>query len=89
MKLLFSEQAWADDLYWQRNDAVLLKRVNDVIKDTLRSPFRGIGKPEPLVGPLTGWWSRRLSREHRLVYRMRDTGADHVLEIASCRFHYR
>ncbi len=89
MKLVFSEQAWEDYLYWQRIDAPLLGRVNDLIRDTLRSPFKGIGKPEPLVGSLRGWWSRRMTREHRLVYRVSGAGEDQALEIASCRFHYR
>jgi toxin YoeB len=68
MKLVFSEQAWDDYLYWQRTDTPLLGRLNEVIKDTMRSPFHGIGKPEPLVGSLTGWWVRRITREHRLEH---------------------
>jgi len=89
MKLVFSQQSWDDYLTWQRTDAPLLARINDMIRDTIRSPFKGIGKPEPLAGSLSGWWSPRITREHRLVYRVRGTGADQTLEIASCRFHYR
>ena len=60
-----------------------------MIRDTLRSPFSGIGKPEPLVSNLKGWWSRRITREHRLVYRVSGSDESQALEIASCRFHYR
>ena len=89
MKLVFSDDAWSDYLHWQQTDAATLARLNDVIKDTRRSPFKGIGKPEPLVGDLKGWWSRRITREHRLVYRVSGRGAEMALEIAACRFHYR
>lgn len=88
MKLIFSEAAWADYLFWQQNDQAVQGRVNEVIKDALRSPFAGIGKPEPLVGSLKGWWSRRITREHRLVYRVSGLGDARALEIAGCRFHY-
>lgn len=88
MKLVFSSAAWADYLFLQQNDKAALGRVNELIKDTMRSPFAGIGKPEPLVGDLKGWWSRRITREHRLVYRVTGSGAAQALEIASCRFHY-
>ena len=89
MRLVFSEAAWADYLFWQENDAGILSRVNELIRDTSRSPFVGIGKPEPLVGSLKGWWSRRITSEHRLVYRVSGTGPAQSLEIAACRFHYR
>lgn len=88
MKLVFSSAAWADYLFWQQNDKAALARVNELIKDAMRSPFAGIGKPEPLVGDLKGWWSRRITREHRLVYRVAGSGDAQALEIASCRFHY-
>jgi toxin YoeB len=88
MKLVFSPSAWSDYLYWQQTDPAVLARANEVIRDALRSPFTGIGKPEPLVGTLKGWWSRRLTREHRLVYRVTGTGETQALEIAGCRFHY-
>lgn len=88
MKLVFSPSAWSDYLYWQQTDPGVLARVNDVIRDTLRSPFSGIGKPEPLSGSLKGWWSRRLTREHRLVYRVGGAGEAQALEVAACRFYY-
>ena len=88
MKLVFSESAWADYLYWQEADRAILARVNELIRDTRRGPFTGIGKPEPLVGNLKGWWSRRITREHRLVYRVSGSGDSQSLEIAACRFHY-
>jgi toxin YoeB len=84
MRLLFSEQAWDDYLWWQAHDAKTLERLNTLIKDASRNPFQGIGKPEPLRGDLSGWWSRRITQEHRLVYR----AADGVLQIAQCRYHY-
>lgn len=84
MKLVFSEQAWADYLYWQVQDKKTLERINTLIKERARTPFEGLGKPEPLRGDLRGWWSRRIDREHRLVYRVED-GA---LLIAQCRYHY-
>jgi toxin YoeB len=84
MKLVFSERAWEDYLYWQVTDAKLLARLNSLIKECLRTPFQGTGKPEPLRGVLSGWWSRRLTQEHRLVYRATEDG----LLIAQCRYHY-
>jgi toxin YoeB len=89
MKLLFAKAACADYLFWQVNDRAALIRVNELIKEAVRTPFTGIGKPEPLVGDYKGWWSRRITREHRLVYRVAGSGAGQYLEIASCRFHYR
>ena len=84
MKLHFSETAWEDYIYWQVNDEKMLLRLNALIKDCTRSPFQGIGKPEPLRGNWHGWWSRRVDHEHRLVYRV-EAGA---LQIAQCRYHY-
>jgi toxin YoeB len=89
VKLGFTPRGWADYLFWHENDRALLGRVNDLIKDVLRTPFTGIGKPEPLLGDMKGWWSRRITQEHRLVYRVRGSGDEQALEIASCRFHYR
>jgi toxin YoeB len=89
MKLVFSKDAWADYLYWQEHDREGLIRVNEIIRDVLRSPFNGIGKPEPLVGNFKGWWSRRITREHRLIYRVRGKEDDQSIEIAACRLHYR
>ena len=88
MKLVFSQAGWEDYLHWQANDANTLDRVNSLIKECLRSPFQGIGKPEPLRGDLQGWWSRRISLEDRLVYRVSGQGAAQQLEIAQCRFHH-
>ncbi len=84
MKLIFSEQAWEDYLHWQANDPKLLIRVNGLIKECSRSPFTGTGKPEPLRGPLSGWWSRRITQEHRLVYQP----TEEALLIAQCRYQY-
>jgi toxin YoeB len=84
MKLIFSEQAWEDYLLWQAEDPKLLQRINALIKECTRTPFKGTGKPEPLRGPLSGWWSRRITQEHRLVYRPSAEG----LFIAQCRYHY-
>ena len=89
MKLVFSKDAWADYLYWQEHDREGLIRVNEIIRDVLRSPFNGIGKPEPLVGNFKGWWSRRITREHRLIYRVRGKDDDQSIEIVACRLHYR
>jgi toxin YoeB len=84
MELVFQTLAWEDYLYWQEHDKKLLARINELIKDTLRSPFKGIGKPEALRGDLSGCWSRRINDEHRLVYTVRD-GRLHILQ---CRYHY-
>ena len=84
MKLIFSERAWEDYLHWQEHDRKLLERTNSLIKECLRAPFQGTGKPEPLRGQLSGWWSRRINQEHRLVYKPTEEG----LLIAQCRHHY-
>ena len=84
MKLVFSERAWEDYLHWQAQDEKILERVNTLIRETSRTPFQGIGKPEPLRGSLSGWWSRRITQEHRIVYRVQDG----VVEIAQCWYHY-
>lgn len=76
--------AWEDYLYWQVQDKKNLKRINQLIKEICRTPFEGLGKPEPLKGNLTGFWSRRIDEKHRLVYAVEETG---VL-IISCRSHY-
>ena len=88
MKLLWTETAWEDYLHWQESDLKVLEKINDLIKDIQRNPFKGIGKPEPLKGPLSGWWSRRITDEHRLVYRVRGQSDAQVLDIAQCRYHY-
>jgi toxin YoeB len=84
MKLVFAEQAWEDYLYWQAQDPKIVERVNLLVKKCLRTPFSGTGKPEPLRGGLRGWWSRRITLEHRLVYRVEGES----LMIAQCRYHY-
>ena len=84
MKLVFTELGWKDYLWFQENDRKLVKRINALIKDAQRNPFEGLGKPEPLRSDLSGYWSRRINSEHRLVY-----GASHTeLVIISCRYHY-
>ena len=88
MKLIFAEQAWEDYLHWQANDPNVLDRLNGLIKEIQRSPFKGTGKPEPLRGDLKSWWSRRITLEDRLVYRVVGTGADQQLQVAQCRYHY-
>ena len=88
MKVVFSTQAWEDYLFWIDADHNHLARLNSLINECRRNPFSGTGKPEALRGDLQGWWSRRLTREDRLVYRVTGKGDDQRLEIAQCRFHY-
>ena len=83
-----ADRGWDDYSYWQANDAKIAQRINDCIRETRRLPFQGIGKPEPLRYEMSGWWSRRINEEHRLIYRLRGSGDAQALEIASCRFHY-
>lgn len=85
MKLTFSSNAWDNYLYWQKTDKAMLKRVNKLIKEIQRSPFEGIGKPEPLKHGLSGYWSRRINDEHRIVYKV----AEDNLLIAQLRYHYK
>ncbi len=84
MKKIFADQAWDDYLHWQTHDKKMVKRIHDLIKDIERSPFDGIGKPEPLKHSLAGFWSRRINDEHRLVYKV-EVG---TLLLAQMRFHY-
>jgi toxin YoeB len=88
MNLLWSEDGWEDYLYWQATDRSTIRRINTLIADIRRGRFEGIGKPEPLRDNLSGWWSRRISGEHRLVYRIIGTGEAQRVEIMSCRYHY-
>jgi toxin YoeB len=88
MKLLWTEKAWEDYLYWRSSDPDILKKINALIEDIERNPFRGRGKPEALKFALAGWWSRRITQEHRLVYRVSGKRGEQVLEIAQCRYHY-
>ena len=84
MKLVFSSQAWEDYLYWQKKDKIILRRINAMIKETSRTPFEGTGKPEPLKHLLAGYWSRRITKEHRFVYKP----TKDALLIAQLRYHY-
>ena len=84
MKITFSKNAWEDYLSWQREDKRLLKKINELIKEIQRTPFEGIGNPEPLKYDLSGFWSRRIDREHRLVYQV----VDNEILIYSCKYHY-
>lgn len=84
MKLIFAENAWNDYLYWQKTDKKILKRINLLIKSIKREPFEGIGKPEPLKHALSGFWSRRINDEHRIVYKVNDDS----LLVAQLRYHY-
>lgn len=89
MRLVFSDQSWADYLWWQApGQDKGLARVNELIKAAMRTPFQGIGKPEPLKGDLAGWWSRRITDEHRFVYRVSGKAEAQSLEIAQLRYHY-
>ena len=84
MKLTFSDEAWEDYLYWQEQDRRMVVRINRLIKETMREPFTGTGKPESLKHALSGFWSRRINEEHRMVYKVED-GA---LLLAQLRYHY-
>jgi toxin YoeB len=84
MKKIFSDRAWEEYLYWQKNDKRMLKKVNELIKDIDRNQYEGIGKPESLRHSLSGFWSRRINEEHRLVYRI----SEDEIHIAQIRYHY-
>jgi toxin YoeB len=84
VRIVFLSPAWEDYLYWQQTDKSILRKINALIKEIQRTPFEGTGKPEPLKHMLTGWWSRRLTLEHRLVYRVEDE----AVIILQCRYHY-
>ena len=84
MKLIFAEEAWEDYLHWQKQDKRMVERINKLLRETQREPFTGIGKPEPLKHALAGFWSRRITDEHRMVYRFEHD----ALLIAQLRFHY-
>ncbi|MEF8714413.1 MAG: Txe/YoeB family addiction module toxin [Accumulibacter sp.] len=84
MKLIFAEEAWDDYLYWQKQDRRMVERINKLVAEIQRQPFEGIGKPEPLKHALSGFWSRRINDEHRIVYRVEGD----TLQIAQLRFHY-
>ena len=84
MNLTFTREAWDHYTYWQEHDRATLPKIGRLIEECLRHPFEGTGKPEPLKGDFAGFWSRRIDREHRLVYRVSESS----LEIVQCRFHY-
>ena len=84
MRLIFADAAWEDYLYWQEQDKRMVVRINKLIKETMRDPFEGFGKPEPLKHSLAGFWSRRINEEHRMVYKL---DAD-ALMLAQLRYHY-
>lgn len=84
MRLVFSEQAWEEYLYWQKQDRKILERINKIIREIKREPFSGIGKPEPLKHALSGYWSRRITDEHRMVYKVQED----TLYIAQLCYHY-
>ena len=84
MEIIFIDEAWEDYLHWQKQDKKILKKINQLIKDIERQPFDGLGSPEALKHDLTGYWSRRITLEHRLVYRI----SKNQIRIVQCRFHY-
>ncbi len=84
MKKVWDDSAWDDYLFWQKTDKKMLNKVNELIKNCERSPFSGLGKPEPLKENLKGYWSRRIDKTHRLVYKIE---GDTII-ISQCRFHY-
>ena len=84
MKLIFSDEAWDDYLYWQKNDLKMVERINKLIQEVKREPFSGLGKPEPLKHALSRFWSRRITDEHRMVYRIEGD----ALLLAQLRYHY-
>lgn len=84
MNICWTANAWEDYQYWQKNDPKKISRINELIKESKRTPFKGIGKPEPLKGNLAGFWSRRIDSEHRLVYKANAT----EIIIIQCRYHY-
>lgn len=88
MNTVFSPRGWSDYIALLETDVKTLRKLNRLIEECKRDPFRGLGKPEPLKDNLKGWWSRRLTDEHRIVYRILGRGDDQIMEIVQCRFHY-
>lgn len=84
MKYIFVDESWEDYLYWQKTDKKVLKKINELLSDISRTPYSGLGKPEPLKYKYRGFWSRRINNEHRLIYKV----FDEEIWIAKCRFHY-
>jgi toxin YoeB len=88
LKVVFSDEGWEDYVYWCQNDRSVHARINKLINDARRTPHQGLGKPEGLKGPLSGWWSRRITGEHRLVYCVEGKGEDQRVIVIQCRSHY-
>ena len=88
MRVCFTKDGWDDYRHWIETDRNVLQRTNRLIEDARRNPFKGIGKPEPLRGSLAGWWSRRITGDHRLVYSIAGAGGDQRIVAAACRYHY-
>jgi toxin YoeB len=84
MRYIFTDESWEDYLYWQHSDKKKLKKINDLLKEIARSPFDGLGKPEPLKHQYAGFWARRIDEEHQLIYKYEEE----TIFIAKCRFHY-
>jgi len=84
MKILWDERAWNEYLDWQNEDKKTLRKINALIKDIQRNPYSGLGKPEPLIGNLSGWWSRRIDDANRIIYKEQNG----VVTLASCKGHY-
>jgi toxin YoeB len=82
--LSWHKSAWEDYLYWQQTDRPIFQKINNLVREVMRDPFHGTGKPEPLVGNYSGYWSRRINKEHRLIYKV----TEDQLIIAACRYHY-
>lgn len=88
MKVTWDRDAWVEYVLWQQEDPKIAARINSLVGECLRDPFRGTGKPEPLKKNLVGWWSRRITGEHRLIYRVTGKGETQALEVVQCRYHY-
>jgi toxin YoeB len=88
LKIVWTPGALEDFRYWQAQGGGQEARIKALLADIRQTPFSGIGKPEPLRGNLQGWWSRRITREHRLIYRVTGNGADRRIEVLACRYHY-
>ncbi len=88
MNISFTPNGWSDYTYWQENDPSISSKIIELIRDISRDPFRGLGKPEALKGPLSGYMSRRITKEHRLVYKVNGSGPNQAVTIVQARFHY-
>ena len=89
MNIHFTKKGWIDYQHWIETDLAIMAKINDLIEDARRHPFTGLGKPEPLRDDLKGWWSRRITGEHRLIYKVEGKrGLDQHITIANCRYHY-